>query len=463
MESSSPQKTAFVLNSQKPTSSSIPIRVGAPSRTGMSIFQKNVIWGAVTLQSDAISGAIRAKALALGFDACGVADVRAPWEASARLEEFLHLGRHGDMTWLSSPVYEGGAERSEAEGGAAASPLSHAARDSSPVNGGANRRAHPLNLWPEAKSAIMLGQSYAPSDDSMALLEERSRGLVSAYAARRDYHEVIKGKLKNLAHWIARESQGEVKVFVDTAPLMEKPLAQRAGLGWQGKHTNLVSRAHGSWLFLGAILTSAELKADAAEQDHCGSCSACLDVCPTKAFPAPYQLDARRCLAYWSIEHKGQIPVEFRAPMGNRVFGCDDCLSVCPWNKFAESAREARLAGNAAIRAAPLGELAVLDDAAFRTMFAGTPVKRTGRDRFIRNVVCAIGNSGSPSLIPVVLGRLDDASPLVRGMAVWALQQYAEAGLLDPQQLARLKLERAPGEADPDVRREWGVREEWGV
>jgi len=241
-----------------------------------------------------------------------------------------------------------------------------------------------------------------------------------------------------------------VKVFVDTAPLMEKPLAQRAGIGWQGKHTNLVSREHGSWLFLGAILSVAEIEADAAEQDHCGSCRACLDACPTNAFPAPYQLDARRCLAYLSIEHKGQIPHEFREALGNRIFGCDDCLAVCPWNKFAQTSREARMAMRDELRLAPLGELAVLDDAAFRTRFAGTPVKRTGRDRFVRNVVCAIGNSGEAALAPVAADLTSDSSPLVRGMAIWAARR-----LLDAEAFERLKSNRAPREGDASVAEEW--------
>jgi epoxyqueuosine reductase len=250
----------------------------------------------------------------------------------------------------------------------------------------------------------------------------------------------------------ARETGAEVKVFVDTAPLMEKPLAERAGLGWQGKHTNLVSREHGSWLFLGAILTTAELEPDAPHEDNCGSCRACLDVCPTKAFPAPYQLDARRCLAYLTIEHKGQIPLEFREALGNRVFGCDDCLAVCPWNKFAAEARETRMSLRDDLRLAPLAELASLDDARFRSRFAGTPVKRTGRDRFVRNVVCAIGNSGDAGLAPAALGLLDDNSPLVRGMAVWALRR-----LLDGPVFQRLKSQRAAREQDAGVAREWAA------
>ncbi|GIK47357.1 MAG: epoxyqueuosine reductase [Alphaproteobacteria bacterium] len=360
---------------------------------------------------------IAARARALGFDAFGVAAAGAPWPNGARLHQFIEAGRHGDMDWL--------------------------ARES-------ERRSHPHELWPDAKSVIVVGQSYAPQDDAIALLAEKSCGLVSAYAARRDYHDVVKGKLKQLAQWLAHESGEAVKVFVDTAPLMEKPLAQRAGLGWQGKHTNLVSREHGSWLFLGAVLSAAEIEPDPPHEDHCGSCRACLDACPTAAFPAPFQLDARRCLAYLSIESKAQIPRAFRAPMGNRVFGCDDCLAVCPWNKFAAQAREARIALREDLRLAPLADLAALDDAAFRTRFAGTPVKRTGRDRFVRNVLVAIGNSGDPALAPAAEARLGDNSPLVRGMAVWACRR-----LLDGPAFARLKSAWTPREADASVAEEW--------
>lgn len=365
-----------------------------------------------------ITRVLKQEAARLGFDAVGIADARAPWPNEEWLHAFIAAGREGDMAWLGTTSV---------------------------------RRAHPNALWPDAASAILVGLSYAPADDSVALLRERSSGLVSAYAARRDYHEVVKGKLKQLAQWLARESGAEVKVFVDTAPLMEKPLAQRAGIGWQGKHTNLVSREHGSWLFLGAILTAAALSPDAPQEDRCGSCRACLEVCPTAAFPAPYQLDARRCLAYLSIEHKAQIPLEFRAPMGNRIYGCDDCLAVCPWNKFAATARENRIAVRTDLRLAPLDKLAALDDAHFRTMFAGTPVKRTGRDRFVRNVLVAIGNSGDATLAPAAAARLRDASPLVRGMAVWALSR-----LLDETAFARLKSAHAPREQDAAVRQEWG-------
>lgn len=363
---------------------------------------------------DALVDALKAQARALGFDAVGVADVRAPWPAQARLEEFLAAGRHGDMAWMDTP-----------------------------------RRGHPQALWPQAQAVVMVGLSYGPETDPMALLAARDRGAISVYATRRDYHDVVKSRLKALARWLAAESGAEVKVFVDTAPLMEKPLAQQAGLGWQGKHTNLVSRAHGSWLFLGAILTTAQLSPDAPETDHCGSCRACLDVCPTAAFPAPYQLDARRCLAYLSIESKDPIPEEFRAAMGNRIFGCDDCLAVCPWNKFAGAAREARLASRDALQGRPLAELAALDDAAFRALFAGAPVKRTGRDRFVRNVMIAIGNSGDAALAPVAERGAQDDSPLVRGAAVWALAK------LDPERFAALKIDRADAECDPEVRGEW--------
>ncbi|WP_395645133.1 tRNA epoxyqueuosine(34) reductase QueG [Terricaulis sp.] len=366
-------------------------------------------------QPVSLADRLKSRARDLGFDAVGVAPATDAWPAGARLDEFLREGRHGDMDWMDQ-----------------------------------DRRAHPTKLWPEAKSAIVVGQSYAPEADSLSLLGEKRRGLVSAYAARRDYHEVIKGKLKQLAQWLAQQSGADVKVFVDTAPLMEKPLAERAGLGWQGKHTNLVSRDHGSWLFLGAILSAAALEHDPPHDDHCGSCRACLDICPTSAFPAPYQLDARRCLAYLSIEHKAQIPLVFRQAMGNRVFGCDDCLAVCPWNKFAAAAHETRMALRDDLRLAPLAELAALDDAAFRARFAGTPVKRTGRDRFVRNVLVAIGNSGDPALAGAAEARLHDSSPLVRGMAVWALRR-----LLDADAFARLKSAHAPGEGDAGVGEEW--------
>jgi epoxyqueuosine reductase len=314
----------------------------------------------------------------------------------------------------------------------------------------ADRRRDPRQLWPDARSVVMLAMSYAPETDPMSALAVPARGVVSTYAKRSDYHEVMKGKLKELAGVIERQTGAPVKVFVDTAPLMEKPLAQAAGIGWQGKHTNLVSREAGSWLFLGAILTAAAFEADAPEPDRCGRCTRCLDVCPTGAFPAPYQLDARRCIAYLTIEHKGHIPEELRAPIGNRIFGCDDCLAVCPWNKFAEGAREARLHVRAELDNPPLAELMALDDAAFRARFRNTPVKRTGRDRIVRNCLIAAGNARDAAFLPQVTTLLDDPSAIVRAMAVWAYRRLAT-----PDAIAAAAAARASTETDPDVRKEW--------
>jgi epoxyqueuosine reductase len=361
---------------------------------------------------------VQEEARAAGFE---VARVTAPARIEAavgqRLVEFLEHGRHGDMHWMATT---------------------------------AERRRHPAQLWPKARSIIMLGMSYAPARDPLAVLAQKSRGAISCYADRKDYHEVIKRGLKQVAGSLARASGAEVKVFVDTAPLMEKPLGAAAGLGWQGKHTNLVSRTFGSWLLLGAVLTAAELEPDAPERDHCGSCRSCLDICPTQAFPAPYQLDARRCIAYLTIEHKGHIAAEFRAAIGNRVFGCDDCLAVCPWNKFAVMAHATKLTTLAAAQSPPLAELLALDDGKFRQRFAGTPIVRTGRDRVIRNALIAAGNSRDPCLIAAVERLLADASPLVRAMAVWAMGQLAE-----PQLWRRLKAQHAAREEDGDVRAEW--------
>ena len=306
---------------------------------------------------------------------------------------------------------------------------------------------------PDARSLVLLGLNYGPDLDPLSTLKLRSAGAISIYARGRDYHDVVKGKLKELAAFLvkaARPEPVEVKVFVDTAPLMEKPLAERAGVGWQGKHTNLVSREFGSWLFLGAILTNVELPADEPESDHCGSCRACLDVCPTDAFPAPYRLDARRCISYLTIEHKGPVPRELRRAIGNRVYGCDDCLAVCPWNKFARQGREAKLAERPDLNDPPLGELARLDDAAFCARFAGGPVKRIGRARFVRNALIAIGNSGDPALAAIAEKRLGDDEPLIRGAAVWALAQ-----LLPEEEFARLAGVRAGEERDPTVAEEW--------
>jgi epoxyqueuosine reductase len=313
----------------------------------------------------------------------------------------------------------------------------------------AAQRGDPKALWPEAKSVVVLAMNYGPADDPLATLARRDRGAVSVYARGRDYHDLVKSRLKALARAIERIAPGELKLFVDTAPVMEKPLAQRAGLGWQGKHTNLVSRAHGSWLFLGEIYLSLDLPPDAAETDHCGQCQACLDVCPTRAFVKPYVLDARRCISYLTIEHRGHIPAELRPLMGNRIYGCDDCLAVCPWNKFAHAAHEPALQPRDALIAPRLAELAALDDAAFRTLFSGSPVKRTGRDRFVRNVLIAIGNSGDSALLAAAVALLDDASPLVRAMAVWAL------GRLAAPRVAALRTQYLPGETDEAVRAEW--------
>jgi len=298
----------------------------------------------------------------------------------------------------------------------------------------AGRRGSPLSLWPDVRSVIMLGLNYGPDEDPLAILARRSKAAISVYARGDDYHELIKKKLKEIARWLMAQAGGDVKVFVDTAAVMEKPLAASAGLGWQGKHTNLVSRQYGSWLFLGAIFTTLELPADAATEDSCGSCRACLDICPTAAFPEPYRLDARRCISYLTIEHKGPIPRELRALMGNRIYGCDDCLAVCPWNKFAQTGREAKLAARDNLRAPDLAQLSRLDDAQFRALFTKSPVKRTGRDRFLRNVLIAIGNSGDAALAAEARRLLDDASPLVRGAAVWALSR-----LLPREELKKLR------------------------
>jgi epoxyqueuosine reductase len=337
--------------------------------------------------------------------------------APTRLEAWLGEGHHGSMEWM------------------AATP---------------ERRADPRALWPQVRSIVVLGVSYAPSFDPLASLTQKDRATISVYARARDYHDVIKGRLKELAGFLAARGGGDVKVFVDTAPVMEKALAQAAGLGWQGKHTVLVSRDFGNWLFLASIFSTAELPPDEAESDRCGSCRRCLDACPTDAFPAPYRLDSRRCISYLTIEHKGHIAPELREGIGNRVFGCDDCLAVCPWNKFAQAGREARLVQREEFSAPPLAELARLDDAAFRKKFAGTPIKRTGRDRFVRNVLIAVGNSGDPALAEEALRLLDDPSPLVRAMAVWAASR-----LLPAEVVAGLAAARLEAEDDPDVRAEW--------
>jgi epoxyqueuosine reductase len=340
----------------------------------------------------AAAALIREKALALGFDAVGIARAELGPEARARLAAFLAAGQHGDMGWL--------AERTE-------------------------QRSQPRALWPEAVSVIALGLSYAPGGDPLTTLARRDRGNISVYARHRDYHDVLKGMLKHLAQFVAARFGAEVKVFVDTAPVMEKPLAQAAGLGWQGKHTNLVSRRHGSWLFLGEIYTTLPLPPDPAHEDRCGTCTRCLTACPTEAFPAPYQLDATRCISYLTIEHRGPIPPDLRPAIGNRIYGCDDCLAVCPWNRFAAAGREAKLQAREELDAPPLVALAALDDAGFRARFAGSPIKRIGRNRFVRNVLIAIGNSGDSALAPAAARLCADADPVVAEAADWACARLA--------------------------------------
>jgi epoxyqueuosine reductase len=343
--------------------------------------------------ADGPAGLIRARALALGFDAVGFAPASLGEEARQRLAAFVAAGQHGDMGWL--------AER-------------------------ADQRSHPQSLWPEARSVICLGLSYAPAENPVATLGEPARGNIAVYARNRDYHDVAKGMLKHLGQFIAVRFAAQVKVFVDTAPVMEKPLAQLAGLGWQGKHTNLVSRRHGSWLFLGEIYTTLDLPSDAPHPDRCGTCSRCLHACPTDAFPAPYRLDATRCISYLTIEHQGPIPTDLRPAMGNRIYGCDDCLAACPWNRFAQATRHAKLQARADLIAPDLAELSQLDDPAFRRRFAGSPVKRTGRDRFLRNVLIAIGNSGDRTLLPYAVRRTTDANPVVAEAATWAAERLGK-------------------------------------
>jgi epoxyqueuosine reductase len=362
---------------------------------------------------------IREHALALGFDAVGFAPASLGGKAKERLVEFVAGGLHGDMGWMART---------------------------------ADRRGDPAVLWPDARSVVVLGVNYGPASDPLAALGRRERGTISVYAQGRDYHDLVKKRLKALARWMHETLEAEVKVFVDTAPVMEKPLAQRAALGWQGKHTNLVSREFGSWLFLGEVFTTLALEPDAMEEDHCGSCRSCLDICPTAAFMGPYRLDARRCISYLTIEHKGHIAREFRAAMGNRIYGCDDCLAVCPWNKFATRTGQAELMPRMELVAPRLAELARLDDPSFRQVFSGSPIKRIGRDRFLRNVLIAIGNTGDPALAAVAAERLDDASPLVRAMAVWALSR-----LLPPEAFAARRARHESRETDPDVRAEWAA------
>ena len=382
---------------------------------------RNIVSDSIGKESNASTEALRTalanEARALGFDCIGVTDPDVLADAGKHFREFLDAGAHGDMDWL------------------AANP---------------ERRIDPRVLWPGVRSVIMLGVNYGPDENPLAILDERGRGAISVYAQGDDYHDLIKKRLKALARWLVAASGCEVKVFVDTAAVMEKPLAQAAGLGWQGKHTNLVSRQFGSWLFLGVIFTSLDLPHDEADADHCGSCRACLDICPTAAFPAPYRLDARRCISYLTIESRGPIPREFRTAVGNRIYGCDDCLAVCPWNKFAQAGHEAKLAARQDLRAPELADLARLDDTTFRARFAKSPVKRIGRDRFIRNVLIAIGNSNNRALAVEAERLLADPSPLVRGAAVWALSQ-----LMAPEAFAVRAARAASREPDRAVQAEW--------
>ncbi len=360
-----------------------------------------------------VAQALETRAREEGFAALGIAAPAAMRPAGDRLRNWVAEGYHGGMGWMAERVHW----RSDASA-----------------------------LWPEARSVIMLVENYGPDGDPLATLAQPDRATISVYARNRDYHDRIKKRLKRLARWIVEETGEDVKVFVDTAPVMEKPLAALAGLGWQGKHTNLVSRDVGSWAFLGAIFTTLDLPKDTPHSDRCGSCRACLDICPTVAFPAPYRLDARRCISYLTIEHKGPIPHEFRAAMGNRIYGCDDCLAICPWNKFAREAQDTAYHARDALRAPALTDLLVLDDAAFRTLFTASPIKRIGRARFIRNVLIAAGNSGEEALIPPITALLNDAEPLVRGAAIWALSRLLPTG-----QFEALACE----DDDADVRAEW--------
>lgn len=360
--------------------------------------------------------ALIARAEKLGFAVVKITRADAIPQAPERLRQWIAAGFHGTMDWM--PETE-------------------------------QRRSAPQELWPDVKSVIMLGMNYGPETDPLLYLDQKSRGSISVYADRRDYHEIIKGKLKEAAGILAKAG-GEVKVFVDTAPVLEKTLAEAAGLGWQGKHSVLVSREFGSWLFLGAIFTTLELPPDEPEQDHCGSCRRCLDICPTEAFPQVGVLDSRRCISYLTIELKGHIPAEFREKIGNRIFGCDDCLAVCPWNKFAQTASEIRLARRDDLAGPMLADLLVLDDAAFREKMSGTPIRRLGRDRFLRNVLIAAGNSADQSLLPKIRDLLRDPSPLVRAMAVWALFRLASQ-----TDFAALRTEHQPSETDAVVLTEW--------
>ncbi len=364
---------------------------------------------------------IKKEAEAQGFELCRITRPDAIPEAPARLSAFIEAGYHGTMDWMPETR---------------------------------ERRSDPRVLWNDVRSIVLFGMNYGPDLDPRYLQAKPDRGAISVYARNRDYHDVMKGRLKEIATRFAARAGADVKVFVDTAPVMEKPLAAAAGLGWQGKHTNLVSRDYGSWLFLGSLFTTADLEVDAPEIDHCGSCRACLDACPTDAFPSPYKIDARRCISYLTIEHKGSIDPDLRAAFGNRIYGCDDCLSACPWNKFASAAREMKLRARPDLIEPDLAFLLSLDDPTFRSVFSGSPVKRIGRNRFVRNCLIAAGNSGLTDLIPACRALIGDAAPEVRGMAIWALSR-----LLSEAEFGQLRNVHLPAETEAEVRREWTMSE----
>ncbi len=367
--------------------------------------------------SNSLESRISQAATDLGFDICRITNTTLPEKIHNNLQTYVSRNYHGSMAWIEQTF---------------------------------KRRANPANLWPEARSVIVLAMNYGPATDPRNGLQNTNSGQISVYAQNRDYHDIIKGKLKTLAGKLVSWRECDVKVFVDTAPVMEKPLAQKAGIGWQGKHTNLVSREFGSWLFLGSIFTTAKLAPDSSDNDHCGNCTACLEVCPTNAFPAPYQIDARRCISYLTIENKLPIPLEFRKMIGNRIYGCDDCLAVCPWNKFASTSRETKLHARNELVNPDLGFLLALDDEQFRKLFTGSPVKRIGRNRFLRNVLIAAGNSGNSAFIKPIEIHISDPDPLVRGAAVWALRMVGDA-----KAVARVQNRQLPAETDESVRNEW--------
>ncbi|MBO6544252.1 MAG: tRNA epoxyqueuosine(34) reductase QueG [Alphaproteobacteria bacterium] len=360
---------------------------------------------------------LREEARAAGFDAVGIAPAHLSDETVARYRAWLAAGCHGDMQWMAET---------------------------------ADRRETPVTLWPEAKSVILLAMSYGPDQDPALNVPAADCGNISVYARNKDYHDLVKKRLKRVARWLVAQSGADVKVFVDTAPVLEKPIAAQSTLGWQGKHTNLVSSDLGNWFFIGSIFTTLALEADPPHRNQCGSCQACLDACPTDAFTGPYRLDARRCISYLTIEHKGHIPDEFRVPMGNRIYGCDDCLAACPWNKFAQEASEMALQARDDLKSPPLSDLLAFDDAAFRSFFQGSPIKRIGRDRFIRNALIAAGNAHDQTLRPKIETLLQDESPLVRAMAVWAFQR-----LVCAEEVARQRNRLMPTEVDAGVKAEW--------